>query len=107
MWSAKVVMLDEPTAALGLAQTKQVLDLVLRLKDQGHAVIMISHNLTDVFQVADRVVVLFLGRNNGDFDLKTSSREDVVAAITGAEKGEAPPKPSEAAEPPATQPAEA
>jgi D-xylose transport system ATP-binding protein len=106
-WSAKVVMLDEPTAALGLAQTKQVLDLVLRLKDQGHAVIMISHNLTDVFQVADRVVVLFLGRNNGDFDLKTSSREDVVAAITGAEKGEAPTESAEADKPPASQPAEA
>jgi len=107
MWSAKVVMLDEPTAALGLAQTKQVLDLILRLKQQGHAVIVISHNLTDVFQVADRVVVLFLGRNNGDFDLKTSSREDVVAAITGAEKGEPPPQPTEAAQPPAAQPAEA
>src|ERR1700682_511001 len=105
MWSAKVVMLDEPTAALGVAQTKQVLDLILRLKDQGHAVIVISHNLTDVFQVADRVVVLFLGRNNGDFDLKSASREDVVAAITGAEAGKAAAEPTAAGTAPATQPA--
>ena len=105
MWSAKVVMLDEPTAALGLAQTKQVLDLIVRLKDQGHAVIVISHNLTDVFQVADRVVVLFLGRNNGDFDLKSASREDVVAAITGAEAGKAAAEPAETGTAPATQPA--
>jgi D-xylose transport system ATP-binding protein len=106
MWSAKVVMLDEPTAALGLAQTKQVLDLILRLKDQGHAVIVISHNLTDVFQVADRVVVLFLGRNNGDFDLGSASREDVVAAITGAEKGEVVAAPAATDTAPATQAAE-
>lgn len=107
MWSAKVVMLDEPTAALGLAQTKQVLDLIRRLKDQGHAVIVISHNLTDVFEVADRVVVLFLGRNNGDFDLKNSSREDVVAAITGAEAGTTLGDAAETSKAPATQPAEA
>jgi D-xylose transport system ATP-binding protein len=84
MWSAKLVMLDEPTAALGVAQTRQVLDLILRLKEQGHAVIVISHNLADVFEVADRVAVLFLGRNGGDFEVKTSTREEVVAAITGA-----------------------
>ena len=83
MWSAKLVMLDEPTAALGVAQTKQVLDLILRLKQQGHAVIVISHNLVDVFEVADRVVVLYLGRNGGDFIRKDTSREQVVAAITG------------------------
>jgi len=83
MWSAKLVMLDEPTAALGVAQTKQVLDLILRLKEQGHAVIVISHNLADVFEVADRVVVLYLGRNGGDFRTKDTSREEVVAAITG------------------------
>jgi D-xylose transport system ATP-binding protein len=83
MWSAKLVMLDEPTAALGVAQTKQVLELIHRLKQQGHAVIVISHNLGDVFEVADRVVVLFLGRNGGDFVAKDSNREEVVAAITG------------------------
>jgi D-xylose transport system ATP-binding protein len=107
MWSAKVVMLDEPTAALGLAQTKQVLDLIRRLKDQGHAVIVISHNLTDIFEVADRVVVLFLGRNNGDFDLRSASREDVVAAITGAEAGKNLGDAAEIGKAPATQPAEA
>ena len=83
MWSAKLVMLDEPTAALGVAQTKQVLDLIHRLKHQGHAVIVISHNLVDVFEVADRIVVLYLGRNGGDFVRKDVSREQVVAAITG------------------------
>jgi len=83
MWSAKLVMLDEPTAALGVAQTKQVLDLIHRLKQQGHAVIVISHNLVDVFEVADRIVVLYLGRNGGDFVRKDVSREQVVAAITG------------------------
>jgi len=83
MWSAKLVMLDEPTAALGVAQTRQVLDLILRLKEQDHAVIVISHNLGEVFEVTDRVVVLYLGRNGGDFVTKNSSREEVVAAITG------------------------
>ena len=91
MWSAKLVMLDEPTAALGVAQTKQVLDLILRLKQQGHAVIVISHNLGDVFEVADRVVVLYLGRNGGDFVAKDSNREEVVAAITGLHKAGATP----------------
>ena len=87
MWSAKVVMLDEPTAALGVAQTKQVLDLILRLKDQGHGVVVISHNLADVFEVADRIVVLRLGTNAGDFAVGDTSREEIVAAITGAEFG--------------------
>jgi D-xylose transport system ATP-binding protein len=84
MWSAKVVILDEPTAALGVAQTKQVLDLILRLKQQSHAVIVISHNLGDIFEVADRIVVLRLGRNAGDFAAKDVDRDDVVAAITWA-----------------------
>jgi D-xylose transport system ATP-binding protein len=87
MWQAKLVMLDEPTAALGVAQTKQVLDLILRLKEQGHAVIVISHNLADVFEVADRIVVLRLGTNAGDFEVKDTSREEIVATITGAEFG--------------------
>ncbi|MDP9324973.1 MAG: ATP-binding cassette domain-containing protein, partial [Candidatus Dormibacteraeota bacterium] len=87
MWSAKLVMLDEPTAALGVAQTRQVLDLILRLKQQGHGVIVISHNLADVFEVADRIVVMRLGTNAGDFDVRDTSRQEVVASITGAEFG--------------------
>src|SRR5438045_678976 len=63
MWNSKVVILDEPTAALGVAQTRQVLDLVKRLREQGLAVVLISHNLQDVFEVADRITVLRLGRN--------------------------------------------
>src|SRR5205807_5184556 len=62
MWNLKLVMLDEPTAALGVVQTKMVLDLVRRLRDRGLAVMMISHNLNDVFEVADRIAVLYLGR---------------------------------------------
>ena len=85
----KVVLLDEPTAALGVAQTRQVLDLILRLKDRGLGVVVISHNLADVFEVTDRVIVLRLGRRVKDFDVKESRQEEVVAAITGAEFGEA------------------
>jgi len=88
MWDAKVVLLDEPTAALGVAQTKQVLDLIRRLREQGLGVIVISHNLADVFEVVDRIVVLRLGRRVASFDVKTASRDQVVAAITGAELGE-------------------
>ncbi len=87
MWKAKVVMLDEPTAALGVQQTKQVLELVLRLRNQGIGVIVISHNLANVFEVADRIIVLRLGRRVGTFETKASSEEAVVGAITGAEFG--------------------
>jgi D-xylose transport system ATP-binding protein len=87
MWQAKVVLLDEPTAALGVQQTKQVLELILRLRNQGLAVVVISHNLANVFEVADRIVVLRLGRRVGSFDRRASSEETVVAAITGAEFG--------------------
>ncbi|MFC7327346.1 ATP-binding cassette domain-containing protein [Marinactinospora rubrisoli] len=80
----KVVMLDEPTAALGVAQTAQVLDLIERLRDQGLGVILISHNMADVRAVADRAVVLRLGRNAGDFRVEDTSYEEIVAAITGA-----------------------
>jgi D-xylose transport system ATP-binding protein len=80
----KLVILDEPTAALGVAQTQQVLDLVLRLKERGLGVLLVSHNLADVFQVADRVVVLRLGRNAGEFEADVSNHQAVVAAITGA-----------------------
>jgi D-xylose transport system ATP-binding protein len=80
----KLVILDEPTAALGVAQTQQVLDLVLRLKERGLGVLLVSHNLADVFQVADRVVVLRLGRNAGEFEADVSNHQAVVGAITGA-----------------------
>ncbi len=80
----RVIILDEPTAALGVAQTAEVLDLIERLRERGLGVIMISHNMEDVRAVADRVVVLRLGRNNGEFDAHTVSSSEVVAAITGA-----------------------
>jgi len=79
----KLVLLDEPTAALGVAQTRQVLDLVHELKRRELAVVVISHNLTDVFEVADRIVVLYLGANAGDYRTKETTREEVVGAITG------------------------
>ncbi len=80
----RVVLLDEPTAALGVAQTAQVLDLIERLRDQGLGVVLISHNMADVRAVADRAVVLRLGRNAGDFPVQGTSYEEIVAAITGA-----------------------
>ncbi|MFD3942644.1 ATP-binding cassette domain-containing protein [Streptomyces sp. NPDC058579] len=80
----KVVILDEPTAALGVEQTAQVLDLVERLRERGHGVILISHNMADVRAVADKVAVLRLGRNNGVFDVKDTTHETIIAAITGA-----------------------
>jgi D-xylose transport system ATP-binding protein len=83
----KVVLLDEPTAALGVRQTAQVLALIKRLREEGHGVLVISHNLADVFEVADRVFVLRLGRKAGDFAAGEASQEEVVAAITGAEFG--------------------
>jgi D-xylose transport system ATP-binding protein len=85
---ARVVLLDEPTAALGVAQTRQVLNLIRRLRDQGLAVVVISHNLADVFEVVDRVIVLRLGRRVGTFDVKTTTPEQIVSAITGAEFGQ-------------------
>jgi D-xylose transport system ATP-binding protein len=80
----KVVLLDEPTAALGVQQTAQVLDLIKQLKERGLGVVVISHNLEDVFKVADRIVVLRLGRREATFDIDKTTREEVVAAITGA-----------------------
>ena len=79
----KLIMLDEPTAALGVAQTAEVLNLIERVRDRGLGVIMISHNMEDVRAVADRIVVLRLGRNNGIF-YPDSSNEELVSAITGA-----------------------
>jgi D-xylose transport system ATP-binding protein len=80
----KLVMLDEPTAALGVRQTAMVLDLVKRLRDRGYGVLVISHNLADVFQVADRIFVLRLGRKAGEFEAGEANQDQVVAAITGA-----------------------
>ncbi|MCG3040707.1 ATP-binding cassette domain-containing protein [Streptomyces sp. S1A] len=80
----KLVILDEPTAALGVEQTAQVLDLVERLRERGLAVILISHNMADVKAVADKVAVLRLGRNNGVFDVANTSQEEIISAITGA-----------------------
>ncbi|WP_433218887.1 ATP-binding cassette domain-containing protein [Microtetraspora malaysiensis] len=80
----RLVILDEPTAALGVEQTAQVLDLIRRLRERGLAVLLISHNLADVRAVSDRVVVLRLGRNAGEFRTADASQEAIVAAITGA-----------------------
>jgi D-xylose transport system ATP-binding protein len=80
----RIIILDEPTAALGVAQTAEVLNLIERLRERGHGVIMISHNMADVKAVADTVAVLRLGRNNGVFAVGDVSQEDIIAAITGA-----------------------
>ncbi|WP_374010956.1 ATP-binding cassette domain-containing protein [Leifsonia sp. LS-T14] len=80
----RVVILDEPTAALGVAQTAEVLNLIERLRERGLGVLLISHNMADVQAVADRVAVLRLGRNNGDFRVPEVSYEEIISAITGA-----------------------
>ncbi|MEV5068627.1 sugar ABC transporter ATP-binding protein [Microbacterium sp. LMI12-1-1.1] len=80
---ARVVILDEPTAALGVAQTEQVLNLVKRLSEQGVAVILISHNLVDVFEVADDIAVLYLGQMVAQIPASSTTRDDVVGYITG------------------------
>ncbi len=82
--SPKVVMLDEPTAALGVAQTAEVLNLIERLREQGLGVVIISHNMADVQAVADRIVVLRLGRNAAEFRVEEATTAELVAAITGA-----------------------
>jgi D-xylose transport system ATP-binding protein len=79
----RVVLLDEPTAALGVPQTKQVLELIGRLRERGLGVVVISHNLANVFEIADRIVVLRLGRTAGDFKAEQTTEEHVVSAITG------------------------
>src|SRR4051794_27410968 len=82
MWNSRLVILDEPTAALGVAQTEQVLALVNRLAEQGLSVILISHNLHDIFETAHRITVLRLGRNAGVFERAKTTQEEVVHAIT-------------------------
>ena len=82
MWNSRLVILDEPTAALGVAQTRQVLDLVKRLGEQGLAVVIVSHNLHDIFEVADSITVLRLGQNVAEFKRTETNQQEVVQAIT-------------------------
>jgi D-xylose transport system ATP-binding protein len=84
MWDSKLVILDEPTAALGVVQTAQVLALIRRLREHGLGVVVISHNLHEVFSIADRIIVLRLGRRVATFQHGATTPDDVVAAITGA-----------------------
>ena len=99
MWNSRLVILDEPTAALGVSQTEQVLELVRRLADQGLAVVLISHNLHDIFAVADRITVLRLGRSIAVYEREKTTQQEIVGAITagvptkvaGIENGEAAP----------------
>jgi D-xylose transport system ATP-binding protein len=85
LWNSKLVILDEPTAALGVAQTQQVLDLVRRLAEQGLAVVLVSHNMNDVFEVADHITVLRLGQNVAEFTTKDTNQREVVEAITAGQ----------------------
>ena len=85
----KLVILDEPTAALGVEQTAEVLGLIERLRDEGHAVLMVSHNLADVFDVADRIVCLRLGSSVANLVVENTTEDDVVAAITGVANSQA------------------
>ncbi|MDX6227362.1 MAG: D-xylose transport system permease protein xylG [Frankiales bacterium] len=87
MWNSRLVILDEPTAALGVAQTKQVLTLVRKLADQGISVVLISHNLSDVFAVADRIAVLRLGRMVADVEPDDVTSNEVVQLITSGHAG--------------------
>ena len=90
LWNSKLVVLDEPTAALGVAQTRQVLDLTRRLADQGLGVILISHNMSDVFEVADDITVLRLGQTVAEFKRKETTQREVVEAITAGQLHEVP-----------------
>ncbi|ASR35458.1 sugar ABC transporter ATP-binding protein [Prauserella marina] len=88
LWESKVVLLDEPTAALGVAQTRQVLDLVRRLAEQGLGVVLISHNMADVFEVADRISVLYLGRMAAEVLTEDVTHGQVVELITAGRSGD-------------------
>jgi len=90
MWNSRLVILDEPTAALGVAQTKQVLELVRRLADRGLGVVIISHNLHDIFAVADRISVLRLGQNVAEFVATETTQQEIVHAITAGEMDQIP-----------------
>jgi len=87
LWNSKLVILDEPTAALGVAQTEQVLKLVRRLADRGLAVVLISHNLNDVFEVADNIAVLYLGRMAAQVTAREVTSNQVVELITAGRSG--------------------
>jgi len=89
----RLLLLDEPTASLGLEQTNQLLDLIEELRDRGVGVLLISHNMGDIKAVADRVAVLRLGRNNGVFDVNTTSQEQIISSITGAVDNAVPRRP--------------
>ncbi len=88
LWNSKVVFLDEPTAALGVAQTRQVLDLVRRLADQGRGVVLISHNMNDVMEVADRVCALYLGRVAAEVPKRETNTTQIVELITSGRSGD-------------------
>ncbi len=88
LWDSKVVLLDEPTAALGVAQTRQVLDLVRRLADRGLGVVLISHNMGDVLEVADRITALYLGRVAADVPAKDVNHSQIVELITAGRSGD-------------------
>ena len=104
--SPKVVMLDEPTAALGVAQTAEVLNLIERLRETGLGVILISHNMADVQAVADRIVVLRLGKNAAEFRVEDATTEELVAAITGASDNVVASRASRHAKPSAAEPSQ-
>jgi ABC-type sugar transport system ATPase subunit len=99
MWNSRLVILDEPTAALGVAQTEQVLELVDRLAHQGLAVVLISHNLHDIFAVADRITVLRLGRSIAVYERDKTTQQEVVQAITAGVPTKVSGIPSETPEP--------
>ncbi len=88
LWNSRVVLLDEPTAALGVAQTRQVLDLVRRLADQGLGVVLISHNMVDVLEVSDRITALYLGRVAADIKTSDTNHSQIVELITAGRSGD-------------------
>jgi D-xylose transport system ATP-binding protein len=98
LWNSKVVLLDEPTAALGVAQTRQVIDLVRRLADQGVGVVLISHNMVDVLEVADRICALYLGRVAAEVKASEVTHSQVVELITAGRSGSLGLAPAEAAQ---------
>jgi D-xylose transport system ATP-binding protein len=102
LWNSRVVILDEPTAALGVSQTEQVLKLVRRLADRGLAVVLISHNLNDIFEVADNIAVLYLGKMAAQVKRREVTRNQVVELITAG--GSGPVEPAAASAPPTTTP---
>jgi len=88
LWNSRVVFLDEPTAALGVAQTRQVLDLVRRLADQGLGVVLISHNMNDVLEVSDRICALYLGRVAAEVKKSETTHTQIVELITAGRSGD-------------------